>query len=92
MFEDSTVGIIWIENDAGIENFISFNKNEITKGTLSIYTASSYDNIDIIAKYLNCKRIVARPSIKDIGVLQHLVDCGFKNTYVALYKKINKKD
>jgi hypothetical protein len=92
MVDDKNVGIMWIENNDCITEFISFDKNKISKGTLSLYTASSYRTIDALATFINCVRVVSNVSIKDIEVAQQLVDCGFKNTYVTLYKRINKKD
>jgi GNAT superfamily N-acetyltransferase len=92
MFEDMNVGIMWVENTDGIAEFVSFDKNEIIKGNLSVYTASSYTTIDSLANYTNCVRIVSKQSIKDTEITQQLIDCGFKNTYVVLYKQINKKD
>jgi hypothetical protein len=91
-FDETTTGLMWIEDESGIRELISFDKKEIKKGKLSIQTTFSYKYIDTLANYFNCSRIVIKLSVKDTVGSQIAKDYGFDHIYFVLYKQINRKD
>lgn len=87
-FDEHTVGLMWVENQGNIKNIVSFNKTEIKKGSLSIYTADSYEYLDALAIHLDCSRAAIKLSIKDIEETKKIKDCGFGHVYFVLYKQV----